>query len=97
MTDPWADRSFLRGSQYKTDANLAARQSVYRYQYPYLDLPARVLDLAAPRGGGHDRRPTDRDFPSLRTAASPSHQLAPFFRPFCPGMSLPNWWEGEKE
>lgn len=48
MTEPWADRSFLRGTQYKTDANLAARQSIYAYQHPRIDLAARVLDLAAP-------------------------------------------------
>jgi len=48
MTDPWADRDFLRGAQYKTDANLAARQSIYAYQHPRVDLAARVLDLAAP-------------------------------------------------
>jgi ubiquinone/menaquinone biosynthesis C-methylase UbiE len=34
--------------QYKTDANLAARQSIYAFQHPRIDLPARVLDLAAP-------------------------------------------------
>jgi SAM-dependent methyltransferase len=49
-TDPWADRGYLRGVQYKTDANLAARQSVYAYQHPRIDLAARVLDLAAPAG-----------------------------------------------
>ncbi len=27
----WADRSFLREVQYKTDVNLAARQSIYAY------------------------------------------------------------------
>ena len=48
MTEPWADRAFLRGAQYKTDANLAARQSIYAYQHPRIDLAARVLDLAAP-------------------------------------------------
>lgn len=37
--------------QYRTDANLAARQSIYDYQHPRIDLPARVLDLAAPRAG----------------------------------------------
>jgi SAM-dependent methyltransferase len=37
--------------QYRTDANLAARQSIYAYQHPRIDLPARVLDLAAPRAG----------------------------------------------
>jgi SAM-dependent methyltransferase len=29
LTDPWSNRAFLRGTQYKTDANLAARQSIY--------------------------------------------------------------------
>ena len=48
MAEPWADRAFLRGSQYKTDVNLAARQAIYAYQHPRIDLAARVLDLAAP-------------------------------------------------
>jgi SAM-dependent methyltransferase len=48
LTDPWAERDFLRGTQYKTDANLAARQSIYAYQHPRIDLQASVLDLAAP-------------------------------------------------
>jgi SAM-dependent methyltransferase len=53
MTEPWADRDFLRGTQYRTDANLAARQSIYAYQqHPRVDLPARVLDLAAPAPSG---------------------------------------------
>jgi hypothetical protein len=30
LTDPWANRAFLRGTQYKTDANLAARHAVPR-------------------------------------------------------------------
>lgn len=47
----WADRVFLRDVQYRTDANLAARQSIYAYQHPRLDLPARVLDIAAPQAG----------------------------------------------
>jgi SAM-dependent methyltransferase len=34
--------------QYRTDANLAARQSIYAYQHPPIDLPARILDIAAP-------------------------------------------------
>ena len=46
--NPWADRAHLRSVQYKTDANLAARQSIYAFQDPPVDLPARVLDLAAP-------------------------------------------------
>ncbi len=44
-----ADRSFLRDVQYRTDANLAARQSIYAYQHPCIDLTARVLDVAAPQ------------------------------------------------
>lgn len=48
MTDSWDDRAYLRGTQYKTDANLAARQSIYAYQQPRLNLAARVVDLAAP-------------------------------------------------
>jgi SAM-dependent methyltransferase len=52
VADPWADRAFLRGTQYKTDANLAARQSIYAYQQPRIDLAARVVDLAAPEPSG---------------------------------------------
>ncbi|MGD0555832.1 MAG: class I SAM-dependent methyltransferase [Streptosporangiaceae bacterium] len=40
------DPGYLRDVQYRTDANLAARQSIYAYQRPAIDLPARVLDLA---------------------------------------------------
>ena len=40
----WSDQPFLRGVQYATDRNLAARQSIYAYQDPRLDLPAAVLD-----------------------------------------------------
>jgi SAM-dependent methyltransferase len=52
VTDPWANRDYLRGTQYKTDTNLAARQSIYAYQQPRIDLAARVLDLAAPDSSG---------------------------------------------
>ena len=45
MPDLWADQAFLRDVQYRTDANLAARQSIYAYQHPRIDLAARVLDL----------------------------------------------------
>jgi SAM-dependent methyltransferase len=48
MADSWNDRAYLRGTQYKTDINLAARQSIYAYQEPRVDLAARVLDLAGP-------------------------------------------------
>jgi SAM-dependent methyltransferase len=47
----YTDRSWLREVQYRTDANLAARQSIYAYQHPRLDLPAVVLALAGLRGG----------------------------------------------
>jgi SAM-dependent methyltransferase len=50
-TDPWNTPAFLRDVQYRTDANLAARQSIYVYQHPRLDLQARVIDLAAPAPG----------------------------------------------
>jgi ubiquinone/menaquinone biosynthesis C-methylase UbiE len=46
----WTDRSCLQHVQYRTDANLAARQSIYTYQQPRIDLPAAVLGLAALRG-----------------------------------------------
>jgi len=44
------DRSCLQNVQYRTDANLAARQSVYGCQHPRIDLPAAVLDLPGLRG-----------------------------------------------
>jgi cyclopropane fatty-acyl-phospholipid synthase-like methyltransferase len=46
----WADRSYLRDVQYRTDANLAARQSMYAYQHPRLDLAAAVLGLGGLHG-----------------------------------------------
>jgi len=45
-----ADRACLQQVQYRTDANLAARQSIYAHQHPQINLPAAVLDLAALRG-----------------------------------------------
>ena len=56
MTDPghaasvWTDRSFLRDVQYKTDVNLAARQSIYAYQEPPIDLARGILSLAGLSG-----------------------------------------------
>ena len=44
------ERSYLRDVQYRTDANLAVRQSIYAYQHPRLDLPHSVLELAGLRG-----------------------------------------------
>jgi SAM-dependent methyltransferase len=40
------NRTYLTRVQYRTDANLAARQSVYAYQVPKIDLASAVLDLA---------------------------------------------------
>ena len=51
LTDPWADRAYLRDVQYRTDANLAARQSIYSHQHPHIDLQGSVIDLAAPAAG----------------------------------------------
>ncbi|HVB42745.1 MAG TPA: methyltransferase domain-containing protein [Streptosporangiaceae bacterium] len=39
----WSDQSFLRNVQYRTDGNLAARQSIYAYRQPRIELPAAVL------------------------------------------------------
>jgi SAM-dependent methyltransferase len=47
----WADPSYLLDVQYRTDANLAARQSIYAYQRPPIELPSAVLDLAGLNGG----------------------------------------------
>jgi SAM-dependent methyltransferase len=44
----WADPAFLRSDQYRTEANLCARQSIYAFQQPRVDLPRVVLDLATP-------------------------------------------------
>lgn len=46
----WTDASYMRGVQYRTDANLAARQSLYRFQQPPLGLPSLVLGLAGLHG-----------------------------------------------
>ncbi|HEY3953713.1 MAG TPA: methyltransferase domain-containing protein [Streptosporangiaceae bacterium] len=54
MTEPsasqWVDRPWLLGTQYKTDGNLAARQSIYAYQRPRHDIARLVIDLAALSG-----------------------------------------------
>lgn len=44
------DRSWLQGVQYRTDANLTARQSIYAWQRPRLNLPRWVLDMAGLHG-----------------------------------------------
>jgi SAM-dependent methyltransferase len=40
----WTNQPYLRGVQYATDRNLAARQSIYAYAEPKIDLPGAVLD-----------------------------------------------------
>jgi SAM-dependent methyltransferase len=44
------DRNYLTTVQYRDDSNLAARQSIYRFQQPQIDLVATVLDLAGLAG-----------------------------------------------
>jgi SAM-dependent methyltransferase len=44
------DKSYLTAVQYQTDANLAARQSIYAFQQPKIDLVASVLGLAGLAG-----------------------------------------------
>jgi SAM-dependent methyltransferase len=46
----WSDPGYLRDQQYRTDENLAARQSIYAYQHPRIDLVAAALERAALRG-----------------------------------------------
>lgn len=50
MNSPWTDRAVLTDGQYRNGANLAARQSVYAFQQPRIDLPATVLSLARLKG-----------------------------------------------
>lgn len=40
------DRRYLTEQQYANDRNLAARQSIYSYQRPHIDLGGRSIDLA---------------------------------------------------
>jgi hypothetical protein len=65
----WTDRAVLRDVQYSTDANLAARQSLYAHQRPPLDLPARMLELAALRG---DEAVTDVGCGNWAATATPA-------------------------
>jgi SAM-dependent methyltransferase len=46
----WADPRYLLDVQYRTDANLAVRQSIYAYQRPTVALSEVALDLMALRG-----------------------------------------------
>lgn len=43
-------KEYLTTVQYRTDVNLAARQSIYAYQEPRIDLVSTVLDLAGLTG-----------------------------------------------
>jgi SAM-dependent methyltransferase len=43
----WASRPSFKEVQYRTDANLVARQSVYAYADPRYNLPAVFLDLVS--------------------------------------------------
>ncbi|MGA4844630.1 class I SAM-dependent methyltransferase [Streptomyces sp. G45] len=61
MTDPvphdpaMTDRAILAGSAYRTERDLAARQSLYRWQTPSYDLPALVAEqLHSVRGSVAD-------------------------------------------
>ncbi len=40
----YTDQDYLRTVQYATDGNLAARQSIYAFGAPVIDLPREVLD-----------------------------------------------------
>ncbi len=44
------DRAYLTQVQYRTPANLAARQAVYAFQRPRIDLVGAVLGLAGLAG-----------------------------------------------
>ena len=56
MTDRLIDRQYLTGVQYASDANLSARQAIYRFQQPLVRSAAWALDLA---GLGGDERVLD--------------------------------------
>ena len=47
---PWNDPVSLREQQYRTDTNLAARQSIYAFRQPPQDLMSDVLDQLALAG-----------------------------------------------
>ncbi len=50
MTNRFVDRQYLTGVQYSSDANLASRQSLYRFQVPPVHNPVWTLDCARLRG-----------------------------------------------
>jgi len=50
VTDRLVDRRYLAGVQYASDANLASRQAIYRFQQPPIRTSAWTLDLAGLSG-----------------------------------------------
>src|SRR5215831_8272720 len=50
MSDRVVDRDYLTGVQYASDANLAARQSIYRFLQPPIRVVPWAIDLADLRG-----------------------------------------------
>jgi SAM-dependent methyltransferase len=52
VTDPdrWTDQRYLRDVQYRDDRNLAARQAIYAYLQPRVDVWSWALDLAGVEG-----------------------------------------------
>jgi SAM-dependent methyltransferase len=47
----WIDQGYLRDVQYRDDSNLAARQAIYAYQTPRIDLWSWAVRLAGLAGG----------------------------------------------
>ena len=47
----WSDPAFLQSEQYRSEANLRARQSIYEHQQPRVNLPQAVMDIVAPNLG----------------------------------------------
>lgn len=50
MTDRLVDRQYLTGVQYASDANLSARQAIYRFQDPVIRVAQWAIGLGALRG-----------------------------------------------
>jgi ubiquinone/menaquinone biosynthesis C-methylase UbiE len=53
VSDRLVDREYLAGVQYASDANLSARQAIYRFQRPAVRVSAWALDLAELRADEH--------------------------------------------
>ena len=71
MNDRLVDRKYLTDVQYASDANLSARQSIYRFQQPVIRISGWALDLM--KLGGDERvglfgcsRPSSRTTPQFR-------------------------------